>query len=45
VFEALESHRLRIEWIEDVDDRVAAVVRDVARGRASGGEIDGRWGS
>ena len=42
--EASERHRLGIEWIYDVKARVAAAGRDVARGRASGVEIDGRWG-
>jgi ketosteroid isomerase-like protein len=44
LFEAWESYRLEIEWISAVDDRVVAVVREVARGRASGVEVDGRWG-
>jgi ketosteroid isomerase-like protein len=44
LFEAWESYRLDIEWISEVDDRVVAVVREVARGRASGVEVDGRWG-
>jgi ketosteroid isomerase-like protein len=44
LFEAWESYRLEIEWISEVDDRVVAVVREVARGRASGVEVDGRWG-
>jgi hypothetical protein len=46
VSEASESHdRLGIEWIYDVKARVAAAGRDVARGPASGVEIDGRWGT
>jgi ketosteroid isomerase-like protein len=44
LFEAWESYRVEIEWISEVEDRVVAVVREVARGRASGVEIDGRWG-
>jgi ketosteroid isomerase-like protein len=44
LFEAWESYRIEVERIEDVGDRVVAVVREVARGRASGVEIDGRWG-
>jgi ketosteroid isomerase-like protein len=44
LFEAWESYRLEIEWISEVDDRVVVVVREVARGRTSGVEVDGRWG-
>jgi ketosteroid isomerase-like protein len=44
LFEAWESYRLDIEEIRDAGDRVLAIVREVARGRASGVEIDGRWG-
>jgi ketosteroid isomerase-like protein len=33
-----------VERIDEVGDRVLAVVREVARGRTSGVEIDGRWG-
>jgi uncharacterized protein len=44
LFDAWESYRLEVERIEDVGDRVVVVVREVARGRASGVEIDGRWG-
>jgi ketosteroid isomerase-like protein len=44
LFEAWESYRVEIDWISEVEDRVVAVVREVARGRASGVEIDGRWG-
>jgi ketosteroid isomerase-like protein len=44
LFEVWESYRIEVERIEDVGDRVVAVVREVARGRASGVEIDGRWG-
>jgi ketosteroid isomerase-like protein len=44
LFEAWESYRIEVERIQDVGDRVVAVVREVARGRASGVEIDGRWG-
>jgi ketosteroid isomerase-like protein len=44
LFEAWESYRLEIESISEVEDRVVAVVREVARGRASGVEVDGRWG-
>jgi ketosteroid isomerase-like protein len=44
LFEAWESYRLDVERIHDLGDRVVAVVREVARGRASGVEIEGRWG-
>ena len=44
LFEAWESYRLELERIHDLGDRVVAVVREVARGRASGVEINGRWG-
>ena len=44
LFEAWESYHLDVERIEAVDDRVVAIVREVARGRTSGMEIDGRWG-
>jgi ketosteroid isomerase-like protein len=33
-----------VERIEEAGDRVLAVVREVARGRSSGLEVDGRWG-
>jgi uncharacterized protein len=44
LFEAFESYRLELERIHDVGDRVVALVREVARGRASGLEVAGRWG-
>jgi ketosteroid isomerase-like protein len=44
LFEAWESYHIEVERIEDVGDRVVAIVREVARGRASGMEIEGRWG-
>jgi ketosteroid isomerase-like protein len=44
LFEAWESYHIELERIEDVGDRVVAIVREVARGRASGMEIEGRWG-
>jgi uncharacterized protein len=44
LFEAWESYRLEVERIHDIGDRVVTVVREVARGRTSGVEIDGRWG-
>lgn len=44
LFEVWESYPLEVERIHDVRDRVVAVVREVARGRASGVEVDSRWG-
>jgi ketosteroid isomerase-like protein len=35
---------LDVEQLHDLGDRVVAIVREVARGRASGVEVDGRWG-
>jgi uncharacterized protein (TIGR02246 family) len=45
LFEAWESYELRPERIAELDDgRVLAIVREIARGRASGVEVDSRWG-
>jgi ketosteroid isomerase-like protein len=44
LFDAWESYHIEVERIEDAGERVLAIVREVARGRASGMEIDGRWG-
>jgi ketosteroid isomerase-like protein len=44
LFDAFESYHLDVERLHDLGDRVLAVVREVARGRASGVEVDGRWG-
>jgi uncharacterized protein len=44
LFDAWESYHLEAESIRDVGDRVVAIVRETARGRASGVEVDGRWG-
>jgi ketosteroid isomerase-like protein len=44
LFEAWETYRIEVERLETVDDRVLAVVREIAKGRASGVEVDGRWG-
>ena len=44
LFETWQSYRLEPEEMRDVDGRVLAIVREVARGRASGLEIEGRWG-
>lgn len=44
LFEAWESYHLEAERLEDLGDRVVAIVRETGRGRASGLEVDGRWG-
>jgi ketosteroid isomerase-like protein len=44
LFDAWESYHIEVERIEQAGERVLAIVREVARGRASGMEIDGRWG-
>jgi ketosteroid isomerase-like protein len=44
LFDAWESYRIEVERIEQIGDRVVAVVREVAKGRSSGVEVDGRWG-
>jgi ketosteroid isomerase-like protein len=44
LFDAWESYHVEVERIEEAGERVLAIVREVARGRASGMEIDGRWG-
>jgi uncharacterized protein len=44
LFDAWETYHLEVERIEEVGERVVAVVREVARGRASGVQIDSRWG-
>jgi ketosteroid isomerase-like protein len=44
LFDAFDSYRLELEQLDEVGDRVVAVVREVARGRASGLEIDSVWG-
>jgi len=44
LFEAWDTYHLDTEQLHDLGDRVVAVVREVATGRASGVEIDGRWG-
>jgi ketosteroid isomerase-like protein len=44
LFEAFESYHLDVERIDDLGDRVLALVREVGRGRASGLEVDSRWG-
>jgi ketosteroid isomerase-like protein len=45
LFDAWESYRLEPEEVRDVDgERVLAIVREVARGRTSGVEVQSRWG-
>jgi uncharacterized protein len=44
LFDAFESYRLEVEQIGELGDRVVAVVREIARGRSSGVEVDGQWG-
>jgi ketosteroid isomerase-like protein len=44
LFEAWESYRLEPEQIHDLGKRVLAIVREVARGRTSGVEVDSLWG-
>jgi ketosteroid isomerase-like protein len=44
LFDAWESYRLELERTYEAGDRVVAIVREVGRGRASGLEIDSRWG-
>jgi ketosteroid isomerase-like protein len=44
LFESWESYSLEVERLHEAGGRIVAVVREVARGRASGLEIDGRWG-
>ena len=44
LFDAWESYRVEIERMDNVGDRVVVVVREFGRGRASGVEVDGRWG-
>jgi ketosteroid isomerase-like protein len=44
LFDAWESYRVDVERMDEVGDRVVVVVREIGRGRASGVEVDGRWG-
>lgn len=44
LFEAWESYSLELEQVEEAGDRVLALVRETARGRSSGVEVDSRWG-
>ena len=44
LFEAWEHYRLEPQEIRGAGDLVVAIVREVARGRASGAEVVGEWG-
>ena len=45
LFETWQEYRLEPETIQDAGDgRVFAVLREFARGRASGAEVESRWG-
>jgi uncharacterized protein len=44
LLDAWESYRLELEEVHEAGDRVVAVVRELARGRASGVEVDSLWG-
>jgi uncharacterized protein len=44
LFDAFETYHLEVEQIRELGDRVVAVVREIARGRSSGVEVDGQWG-
>ena len=44
LFDTWQSYRLEPEELRIVGDRVFAIVREVARGRTSGLEVDSRWG-
>ena len=44
LFDAWESYHLELERAYEAEDRVVAIVRETGRGRASGLEIDSRWG-
>jgi ketosteroid isomerase-like protein len=42
--EVWESYRLEPETVVERNGRVLAILREIGRGRASGLEVDGRWG-
>jgi ketosteroid isomerase-like protein len=45
LFEAWESYHIEVDRLEAVPgDRVLALVREIAKGRASGVEVESRWG-
>jgi ketosteroid isomerase-like protein len=42
--EVWASYRLEPETVVELKGRVLAILREIARGRASGLEVEGRWG-
>jgi ketosteroid isomerase-like protein len=44
LYETWEYYRLEPEALREADGRVVAVLREVARGRTSGVEVEGEWG-
>jgi ketosteroid isomerase-like protein len=44
LFETWQYYRLEPEEVRNVGDRVIAILREVARGRSSGLEVESRWG-
>jgi ketosteroid isomerase-like protein len=42
--EVWQSYRLEPETVVELKGRVLAILREIARGRASGLEVEGRWG-
>jgi ketosteroid isomerase-like protein len=44
LFDAFESYHLDLRELHDLGDRVVAIVRERARGRASGVEVESLWG-
>ena len=44
LFDTWQSYRLEPEELREVGERVLAIVREVARGRSSGLEVESRWG-
>ena len=44
LYDTWQSYRLEPEEVRSVGGRILAVVREVARGRTSGLEVDSRWG-
>jgi ketosteroid isomerase-like protein len=44
LFDAFESYHLHVEDMREVGDRILVIVCEVARGRASGVEVNSQWG-
>jgi ketosteroid isomerase-like protein len=44
LLETWESYRLELEQVHEAAGRVVVVVRELARGRSSGIEVDSLWG-